>query len=77
MSYQGNCDWDYRPQEIGYHRQRATTFESKREKLERIESPPTALAIGVNTLGDFMTIVVVLRQSACTAISSAVRTILL
>lgn len=77
MSYQSNCNWDNRPQKIGHHRQRAATLESKREELERIEAPPTALTIGVNALGDFMPIVIVLRQSARTTIPSAVRTILL
>lgn len=77
MSYQSNCNRDDRPQEISHHRQRAATLESQREEFERVEAPPTTLTIGVNALRDLVPIVVVLGQSARTAIPSIARTILL
>ena len=34
------------------------------KELQGIETPPAALAIGMNAFGDFMAVVVVLRQSS-------------
>lgn len=55
---EGQCDRDEGPENVHNHRdfRRASTADS--EKLERVEAPAPAFSLWLNTLCDFVAIVI-------------------
>jgi hypothetical protein len=62
--YQSNGNGNNGPQDVDHRRHLARAPHTDSQKLERVEAPSSALAIGLNAFGDFMSFVVESRKAA-------------
>ena len=61
-SYQSNSNRHHGPQDVDPAGDHAVTFEGDLQELERVKALPAALALGLNSWGDLVAIVVEARQ---------------
>lgn len=62
MTYECNCNRYQGPQQVRPHGQLVAAPAADEEELHGVEASPATLTVRVQTLGDFMSVVVVLRQ---------------
>ena len=61
-SYQSNSNRHHGPQDVDPAGDHAVTFEGDLQELERVKALPAALALGLNSWGDLVAIVVEARK---------------
>ena len=63
-TYQRNGNRNNRPQHVDKHTKLAVALEANLQELERMHTPPAALALGLNALRNLVSIVVEAREMA-------------